>query len=79
MKRNFFINSPLEKGDKGGCEAKTEEETKKQPPPPPLLRGNISTDSHLFPCSAVLMGKDQLGARGERGGMDYTACGLAVR
>jgi hypothetical protein len=20
MKRNFFINSPLEKGDKGGCE-----------------------------------------------------------
>jgi hypothetical protein len=41
-------NSPLEKGDKGGCEAQNEEENKKQPPTPPLLRGNFSTASHVL-------------------------------
>ena len=48
MRRRDFSNSPLEKGDKGGCEAeaiglsrRNEEENKKQPPPPPFLRGNV--------------------------------------
>jgi hypothetical protein len=65
MKMDSFVNSPLEKGDKGGCEAEMEKETKKQPPPPPLLRGNFPTDSHRCPCPAGLMGKDQLNQRGE--------------
>jgi len=59
-----FRNSPLEKGDKGGCKAYNEEESKKQPPPPPLLRGNLSTTSLRFPCPAGLMGNVQLGKEG---------------
>jgi cobyrinic acid a,c-diamide synthase len=38
-------NSPLEKGDSGGCQAAVEGDSKKQPPLPPLLRGNISAAS----------------------------------
>jgi hypothetical protein len=52
-------NSPLENGDKGGCEASLKVKEKKQPPPPPLLRGNFPAGPRLFPCPAVLMGKDE--------------------
>jgi len=45
-----FRNSPLEKEDKGRCEAQNEEGSKEQPPPPPLLRGNLSTTSRSFTC-----------------------------
>jgi hypothetical protein len=66
MKRNFFVNSPLEKGDKGVVKQKWKKKTKKQPPPPPLLRGNISEILCFFPCSAGLMGKSQLADRGKQ-------------
>jgi hypothetical protein len=49
MKRNFLINSPLEKGDKGGCEpevgalsSRNGRRKQKTTPSAPLLRGNIA-------------------------------------
>ena len=64
MKRNLLINSPLKKGDKGGCEpevgalsSRDGRRNKKQPPPPPFLRGNISEILRYCPCPPVLMGK----------------------
>lgn len=64
--RNFFINSPLGKGDKGGCksemleiDALSRRRTKKQPPPPPLLRGNFAANFDSFLCPEGLMDKDQ--------------------
>jgi hypothetical protein len=56
MIRKIISNSPLEKGDKGGCEEDMEGENKKQPPPPPLLRGNISSTPRYLSRSAGLMG-----------------------
>ena len=50
-----FQYSPLEKGDKGGCEVEMIEKGKKQPPPPPLLRGNLSALSHFFPYTGRLL------------------------
>jgi len=38
-------NSPLKKGDKGGCYSPDNENRSKQPPAPPLLRGNKAEDS----------------------------------
>jgi hypothetical protein len=71
MKRNLLINSPLKKGDKGGCEpevgalsSRNGRRNKRQPPPPPLLRGNISEILLYCPCPAVFMGKDQFSIEG---------------
>jgi hypothetical protein len=36
-----FSNSPLEKGDKGGCDAELEEETKKTTPSAPVIKGEF--------------------------------------
>jgi hypothetical protein len=60
MRSRDFRNSPLKKGDKGGCEDDMEKEIKKQPPPPPLLRGNISPNSGHISCSAGLTGYSQM-------------------
>ena len=68
MRRIYLIDSPLEKGDKGGCEAALEEINKRQPPPPPFLRGNISEILCFFPCPAGLMGKAQID-KGRVGGV----------
>jgi folylpolyglutamate synthase/dihydropteroate synthase len=53
-------NSPLEKGDKGGCEAQNKEESKKQPPPPPLLRGNASSRHQRFPFKTATVGDSEI-------------------
>jgi len=67
VKRNFIINSPLEKGDTGGCEAEREEGSQKQPPSPPLLRGNISGIFRYCFCPAIHMGNGQTQGEGVRG------------
>jgi len=64
--KDFFINSPLEKGDKGGCESEMEEENEKQPPAPPFLRGNISEILRYCQCPAILKGKKIFQRRGLR-------------
>jgi hypothetical protein len=50
MERNFLVNSPLEKGDKGGCDAEMEEENKKQPLPP-FIKGEYCGNFVILPVS----------------------------
>ena len=57
--RNFLYNSPLEKGDKGGCE--TEMKRKKTTPYAPFIKGEYFTDLRYCLYPAELIGKDQFG------------------
>ena len=47
-KNRNFGNSPLEKGDRGGCKAPRVEKADEQPPAPPLLRGNSSVKAAII-------------------------------
>jgi hypothetical protein len=76
MRRRDFSNSPLEKGDKGGCEAevgalssRNGRRNQETTPSAPFIKGEFSANPDLFPCPAGLMGKDQVSGRftGEKG------------
>jgi len=43
MTSKILINSPLEKGDKGGCEVKIEGERKETTPSAPFSKGEFFT------------------------------------
>lgn len=62
MTRIYFSNSPLKKGDKGGCEEAIKGENKKQPLPPLFLRGNSLANYRHLLCQARLGGKGLLSA-----------------
>jgi hypothetical protein len=66
MIRKFYSNSPLKKGDKGGCKDDMPEigslsrrKNQETTPPPPLIRGNLPQNSGYLPCPAGFMGKGQ--------------------
>jgi len=54
MKKNFLINSPLKKGDKGGCEAEMEQENKKTTPSAPFTKGEYFGNFVLLTLSSSI-------------------------